>query len=422
MGACSCTASEDPIQRDPLVFARLKTAAKPESNRPWPQFCGPDRENISADTGLLTEWPQDGPPLAWTARGVGAGYSSVSVADGVLFTMGSDGRDEFVICLSAEDGSILWKKANGKARGDGMGDGPRSTPTIDGDRVYALGANGDLSCRQIDSGEVVWQVNILKEFDSNNIGWGISESVLIDGDRLICTPGGQEATLAALDKTTGKTLWKASVPGGGPAAYSSPIVVEAGGVRQYVTFIHQGVVGVRADDGKFLWMDRNSANGTANCANILFGADHVFSSSGYGTGGALVKLTSSEGETSAELVYHTNDLKVHHGGMVLLDGYVYGSDEGVLTCMDFLTGDIQWQNRSVGKGALTYADGHLYLRSESGPVALVQATPDEYIEKGRFNQPDRSGNASWPYPVVAGGRLYLRDQELLLAYDLKARP
>lgn len=399
-------------------------ADAPNANEPpllgWPQYNGPRRDNRSGDTGLLDDWPTDGPPLVLRVEGLGVGYSSVALADGKVLTMGSRGADECVIALDGESGAEVWAVRIGATRKDGMGDGPRGTPTIDGDRVYALGANGDLVCLSLSDGSTLWSTNILQQFDARNIGWGISESVLVDGDRLICTPGGKQATMAALDKLTGKVVWKAKAPEAPPAAYSSAIAVDLKGVRQYVNFTHTAVIGVRADNGDFLWSNSASANGTANCSSPVAYRGYVFSSSGYGQGCALVKITGKRGRDGADLVYKNEELRSHHGGVVLDGQYVYGTDEGVMKCLDVMTGKTQWQDRSVGKGAVVYADGKIILRSEQGPIAMMDATPEGYHERGRFDQPDRSGQAAWAHPAVADGKLFIRDQGLLLVYDLRA--
>jgi outer membrane protein assembly factor BamB len=394
-------------------------AATSRTDTGWTQYAGPGRDNKSAETGLLQAWAPEGPPLVWTARNLGMGYSSVSVSDGKVLTMGSRGDDEYVIAVDLASGDEVWSTRIGRTRPDGAGGGPRGTPTIDGDKVYALGANGDLACLNLDGGRRVWGGNILQEFGGNNIGWGISESPLVDGERVIVTPGGRNGTMVALNKNTGKTLWKAQTPGNPAAAYASAIAFDFDGVRQYVNFTHAGVIGVKADDGQFLWGNGASANGTANCSTPLHHNGHVFSASAYSTGGALVKLTGGSGRVSAELVYKTRQLENHHGDMVIIDGYLYGTDGGSLLCLDVMTGDVKWQNRSVGKGAVVYADGRIILRSEQGPVALVEATPDGYREHGRFDQPNRSNQAAWPHPVVADGKLFLRDQANLLCYNLR---
>lgn len=389
---------------------------------PWPQFRGPNRDGISLETGLLDRWPADGPQLAWTATGLGAGYSSVAVADGLVLTMGNQGNEECLLAMDLRDGRPRWKAACGPAFRESRGDGPRCTPTVDGDRVYALGANGGLICAELRTGRIIWQKDLLREFDARNITWGISESVLVDGDRLICTPGGRQATMVALNKHNGSVVWRVHVPEAGAAGYASAIPLTVGGVRQYVQFTSRAVIGVRAEDGQFLWSDSSSANSTANCSMPVVYGDHVFTASGYGTGGTLLRLQSQGNQTTATRVYETKDMKNHHGGMIVLDGYLYGSnDPGILTCIELLTGRVVWTDRSVGKASLTYADGHLYVRSEQGPVALVEATPEGYREKGRFRQPQRSDKNSWAYPVVADGKLFLRDMDVLLVYDIRAR-
>lgn len=413
---------------------REKTSKKPSTSKSaakssertssgagdWPCYGGPAFDNVSRESGLLKSWPDGGPPQAWTATGLGEGYSSVTVAEGLVFTMGNVQTSETVTALDLETGKKVWQQKTAPASQLQAGDGPRGTPTYDEGNVYALGGNGDLSCLNAQTGKPVWQKNILQEFGGRNIQWGISESVLIDGEKLICTPGGANGTLVALNKKSGKVLWRSLVPGKSPAGYSSAIVAEVDGIRQYVQFLHAGVVGVRADNGEFLWGNDDSANGTANCSSPLFADNMVFSASGYGKGGAMVKLTARGKKVEATHAYHTNKMESHHGGMVLLDGHVYGSsDPGVVRCLELATGNVKWEDRSVGKGSITCADGHLYVRSERGPVALVEANPASYVETGRFDQPDRSNAQAWAHPVVAQGKLFLRDQNSLLVYDVK---
>lgn len=382
----------------------------------WPQYRGPNRDNISTDKGLLDSWPADGPKLAWQQTGLGEGYSSVAISGGKLFTMGNRGNDEMLLAFDVADGKPLWSAKTGRAYRENAGNGPRGTPTVDQDRVYALGANGDLACVKIDKGEIVWQKNILEEFGGSNIQWGISESVLIDGNNLICSPGGKQGTIVALNKMTGRPIWQSKVEGAPPAAYSSLIAVDFGGTRQYVNFVHTGVVSVSAKDGAPLWGFRESANGTANCSTPLHANGIVYTSSGYGTGAASFKLAPGG---KASLAYSNKGLDNHHGGMVLLDGHVYGFGEQALKCIDLKSGNEKWKDRSVGKGSVTYADGHLYLRGERGSVALAVASPDGYDEKGKFEPPTPSGKPSWSHPVVCGGKLFLRDMDTLLVYDVK---
>ncbi len=388
------------------------------ANTDWSQYGGARRDNRATDTGLLKSWPDGGPEHVGTAKNLGLGYSSVSFAPGVVLSMGSRGDAEFVICLDAESLDEKWSTRIGKTRPDGMGAGPRGTPTVDGDRVYALGANGDLVCLSLADGKPVWGGNILEVFGATNIVWGISESPLVDGDRLVVTPGGKEGTMVALDKHSGKPLWRALVPGTPQSGYSSIVVVETGGVRQYVNFVHTGVVGVRAADGQVLWGNDSSANGTANCSSPVIWKGNVFSASGYGTGGALVTLAGGRQGVAATLAYQTKEMKNHHGGMVVDGDYLYGTDEGVLKCLEVKTGKVMWENRSVGKGAVVWADGKLILRAEEGAVALVEATPRGYVELGRFTPENRSDRPAWPHPVIAEGKLWLRDQETLTVYSI----
>jgi outer membrane protein assembly factor BamB len=406
-----------------LVYLFIVIASAQQSVSDWPQWRGSDRTGISKETGLLKSWPPGGPQLLWKAGGLGGGYSTPSVASGRVFAMGYRGNDEVVWALEVATGKGLWMTRVAQANYYiDVNDGSRSTPTVDGNRLYTLGASGDLVCLQATDGKLLWSRNMVREFGGNVPGWGYSESPLVDGDKVIATPGGRQATLVALNKTNGQEIWRAQVPQGDGAHYSSCIAAEVNGQRQYIQFLRGGVVGVDAKDGKFLWRYNSPANGTANCSTPIFHNNHVFAASGYNTGGGLVKLTASNnGGVSATEVYFTRQMQNHHGGMVLVGDYVYGfSDAMGLTCLDFKTGEVKWANRSVGKGSVTYADGHIYLRNEGrGTVALVEATPTAYVEKGRFDPPQRSGKNTWPHPVVAGGRLYLRDQDTLFCYAIK---
>jgi outer membrane protein assembly factor BamB len=283
---------------------------------------------------------------------------------------------------------------------------------------------------------VRWKKNVRTEFDGKPGIWAYAESPLIDGDVLVCTPGGDKATLLAVNKKNGETIWKAPLPkgeaaggrgsmAGNTAAYASPIVATVGGVKQYIQFLHGGLVGVSAKDGKLLW-HYDGVKGITNCTTPLFHDGSVFvSAAGRGrsptSGSALVKLTASDGGITPKEVYHIQDLANHHGGVVRVGGYVYGTSNSGLVCIDFKTGETKWQNRSVGKGSIAAADGRLYVRSEDGPIALVEATPAGYKEISRFEQPDRSGKKAWPHPVIAGGRLYVRDQGVLLCFDVKEK-
>lgn len=386
-----------------------------------PQFRGPRRDGQSGSGNNITKsWPRSGPKPEWSANGLGAGFSAVSVANGRVYTMGLNGNDEKVFAINERDGRPAWSvSTGGGAYKDGSGDGPRCTPTVDGDRLYALGALGDLVCIDAKSGQRRWHKNILKEFGGSAGHWGICESPLIDGEKVIVTPGGRGATVIALNKNNGNLLWKSRVPSDPGPGYASAIAVEVGGVRQYVNFTASGLIGVRADDGEFLWQSDSASNGTANCSAAVFHDNHVFYGSGYGTGGTCLRLESNGNTTRAEEVYKTKDMKNHHGGMVIADGFLYGCDENILTCLDLLSGKVMWKERSPGKGSITLADGLLIVRNEQGPVTLVEANSQRYVEKGQFDQTNRSRRQAWAYPVVANGHLLLRDQETLLCYDLR---
>lgn len=388
----------------------------------WPRFNGANQDNISTETGLLQEWPSEGPNLLWTAKGLGAGYSGLSIVKGTIYTLTNKAAGECMVALDAGTGEKIWCTAFGPATNPSVGPGPRSTPTVDGELAYGLGADGLLVAIETSTGKVKWKKNILEVFEGGNITWGICESVLVDGEKLICTPGGTKGTIVALNKRTGETIWTCVAPEKDPAGYASAIVAELAGIRQYVQFTGKGTIGV-STEGKFLWRNDSSANGTANCSSPLVSGDYVFSASNYGTGGALVKITPKENGLEATLVYHTKDMKSHHGDMVIKDGLIFGSDDpGVLTCLDLVTGKKMWQNRSVGKGSLTYADGMLILRGEDESVALVKAHGNKYEELGRFIQSDRSDKNAWTHPVVAAdGRLFLRDQDILHSYNIKRR-
>jgi outer membrane protein assembly factor BamB len=390
-----------------------------------PQWRGAHRDATSAETGLLKDWPKDGPPLAWKATGLGAGYSEVSVAGGRIYTMSERPNPDkpkkpvetFVLALDEADGKELWATPTGPRYGDG---GPRSTPTVDGDRVYALDPHGDLLCLEAATGKVVWSKNLPKDFGGEVGGWHYSESVLIDGDRLICTPGGKTATLVALDKKSGDTVWKCEVPKGGDRAeYSSVVVADVGGQKQYIQFLHGGVVGVKASDGTFLWRYDHPANGTANCSTPVYHDGRVFAASAYGQGGGQARVPGDAARSKAEEVYFVKEMQNHHGGMVLVDGYLYGEGGGQLYCVDFKTGEIMWHERQPGKGSIAYADGRLYYRSEGGPVTLVEANPKKYVERGRFETPKGGSGPAWAHPVLANGKLYLRHADVLFCYDVK---
>ena len=404
-----------------LAVALFLGVAAVHAAADWPQWQGPDRTRISKETGLLNEWPTEGPRLIWTANSLGTGYGSMAVAGDRVFLQGSRGNNSFVIALNRADGAEVWSKALGpietRMRSD-RGAGPRGTPTVDGDRLYVLTENGDLACLKTD-GSPVWQLNILKEFGGRQLQWLVSESPLVDGPHVIVTPGGPGAGMVKLDKMTGKTVWT-SKDLSDTAAYSSIVAANVQGVRTYMTFTATAGVGVRASDGKLMFRYPNAANNVANVATPVYSDNKVFFASAYGTGGGLLNLTVQNGEVAATEAYFTREMKNHHGGMVLVDGYLYGYNDLILTCLEFATGKMMWRDRGVGKGSVTYADGHLYLQSENNVVGLAEATSSGYREKGRFEIPDKA-QMSWAHPVISDGRLYVRNQDTLLVYDIKAK-
>ena len=384
----------------------------------WPQWHGPDRTNLSAETGLLKQWPKEGPQQVWSVSGLGNGYGTVAVQGDRIFVQGTMGGNSVVFCLGRADGKRIWATALGGSLDEDKGNGPRGTPTVDGDRVYALSEEGSLACLRAKDGSTAWRRDILKEFKASNIKWLISESPLVDGNNLIVTPGGPGASIAALDKMTGRTAWTTKELSD-PAGYSSCIAADVQGVRTIMTLNSKAGVGVRASDGKLMWRYTKVANGTANVATPVYQKDMVFYTSAYNTGCALLRLKAENGEVRAEEVYFSREMMNHHGGVVLVNGYLYGFSNAILTCMEFQTGKVMWKDRSVGKGCLTYADGNLYLLGEGNAVGLAEANPSAYIEKGRFSIPDQ-GWPSWAHPVVCGGKLYIRNQGTLACFNIRA--
>jgi outer membrane protein assembly factor BamB len=434
-----------------LTFA-LTTAMTFAGPFDWPQWQGPDRNGISREGGLLKEWPKGGPPLAWKVKELGGGYSTPSVAAGRLFGMSNRGDDEVVWALSEADGKTLWVARLGPAFFQQMPqgkEGPGCTPTVDGELVYVEGLAGDVACLQASDGKIIWQRSLKRDLGGRAPTWSYRESPLVDGAKLICTPGGEDATLVALDKLTGKTIWKSQVPSGDPgradnpsrggfggfggsgAAYASAIAVDFDGQREYVQLTAKALVGVAASDGKFLWRYSRAASSFGiNCSTPIYHDGLVFAASAYGAGGGLVKLSrDTNGSVQAEEVYLSKKMQNHHGGVILLDGCLYGAnggnEGGALVCLDFKTGNVLWDERNdpdrrAPKGSVALADGRLYYRTERGAMLLIEPNPKQYVERGRFDQPDRSEQPAWSHPVIANGKLYLRDQDVLFCYDVKA--
>lgn len=381
------------------------------------------RDGHSPDKGLLTEWPAGGPPLVWTVQGVGGGYSTPSITGGRIYGMGYSETDEVVWALDAKDGKEIWRTVLGPAdRKIGYSEGSRCTPTVDGDFCYVLGASGTVGCLETASGRLVWKKNLGKEFGGQMMsGWGFSESPLVDGDRVVCTPGGAQGTMLALNKKTGERLWQTAEIKD-KAAYTSIYPATIGGVRQYVQLTDASVFGVEPASGKVLWRAPRSGR-TAVIPTPIVKDDHVYVTSGYGVGCNLFKVSKQGDVFQAEQVYASKAMVNHHGGVILVGDHLYGYSDGKgWVCQEFATGKSVWEEKGkLGKGAVSYADGHLYLRHETdkGTMVLIEATPDGFKEKGRFDPPNRSDKNSWPHPVIVGGRLYLRDQGVLLCYDVK---
>jgi outer membrane protein assembly factor BamB len=397
------------------VFAQSSRSAAVHD---WPQWHGPDRTNISKETGLLKQWPSGGPKLLWTSRGLGSGYGSPAIKGDRIYVQGTKSNQSAVFALDRGNGRPVWHAPLGRALDQDRGGGPRGTPTVDGETVYVLTENGDLACVRDKDAHVVWRRNILKDFGGDNPNWHISESPLVDGSRLIVTPGGRGAGMVALEKTDGKEVWRSSQLSD-TAGYASCIVADIHNVRTIMNLTSKAGVGVRASDGKLMWSNGNAANRTANCTTPVYHDGKVFYTSAYGTGCNLLALTPAGGEIKAQEMYFSREMQNHHGGVILVNGMLYGSSGSILTCMDWNEGKSVWKNRSVGKGSLTYADGHLYLFGENNIVGLVEATPEEYREKGRFEIEDQK-RPSWAHPVVCDGKLYIRNQDYLNCYDVRA--
>jgi outer membrane protein assembly factor BamB len=407
-------------------------AGKGRASAYWPQWRGANRDGVANESGLLDSWTERAPALLWKAGNLGRGFSSVSIADGRIFTMGDRDNGQYVIALDLDSGKELWSTLIGDVWEPQGYAGPRCTPTVDGAYVYVLGPHGDLVCLDAARGKEIWHRNMQRDFGGRmHSGWGYSESPLVDGDKLVCTPGGKDAGIVALDKKTGREIWRAAIPSLGPqggdgAAYSSIVVTTGAGVRQYVQLMGRGVAGVDARDGRFLWGYNRVANGTANIPTPLVSGDYVFCSSGYRTGAALLKLVPDDGGVKAEEVYFLDgkEFQNHHGGMIMLGDYIYaghGHSAGAPICLEWKTGKTAWRhNRGPGTGsaAVAYADGNLYFRFQNGLMALIGATPEGYREKGTFKIPDVE-QPSWSHPVIADGKLYLREQDALYCYDVK---
>jgi outer membrane protein assembly factor BamB len=399
-----------------LIVAVLSfwTVSAAQNGADWPQWRGPNRDGISKETGLLKQWPENGPPLVWKAKGAGGGYSSLAVSNGRIYTLGLRGKSEFVVAFDVASGKEVWATAHGGAFRNDRGDGPRGTPTVDGDRVYALGGDGDLSCLEAKTGKIVWTLNVLQKFGGSNIQWGISESPLVIGEKVLVNAGGPNASIVALNKKDGSVIWKSQSDEEG---YSSAITLQTEVGTQVVFFTADRAVGLDLKDGKLRWEYKRPSNRTANVATPIARGNRVFISSDYGTGGGVVEIKA---DGSAQEVYFNREMRNHHSSSILIGDYLYGFSSGILTAMRFDNGEVAWKDRSVGKGSLAFADGHLYAFSENGVVGLIEVSPTAYKEKSRFRI-QQDSLPTWTHPVIAGGRLYLRDQDTIYAYDVREK-
>jgi outer membrane protein assembly factor BamB len=416
-----------------LLVANPAMAADPAAN--WPTFRGPDRSAVSSDKGLLQAWPAEGPKIVWETKGAGRGYASLAVADGKIYTLGdgapasgSGDKIEFLSAFSLEDGKPLWQTETGSPWNSGAPtwQGSRSTPTVDGDRVYVITPYGKLFCCDAAKGEVKWSKDLKEEFGGKKgDGWGYSESVLIDGDKAVFTPGGDKHTMVAVNKTTGEPVWTCIRPGDRGAGHASIVIADVGGTRVYVTTTASGAMGVRAADGKLLWsyeIDRT----TAVIPTPIVRGDLVFFAAGYKRGGALLKqIAEPENMVKVEEIYPIKQaLANKHGGIVLVGNHLFGDsdDAGVPFCADLMSGEVVWKERGSGRGSAAFAaaDGCVYIRFQNGVVALAKATSEGYKETGSFKIPGDETMPSWSHPVITGGRLFLREQDRILCYDVTA--
>src|SRR5262245_18665480 len=410
-----------------------RTANMAAATSDWPQWRGPERNGISRESGLLKQWPKEGPKLLRQVNDLGDGFSTPSVVGTRIYLMSNRGMEnEFVQALSTQDGKLIWTTRVGNV-GNPEQDPPfakaRSTPTVDGDFIYALGSDGDLVCLEAQSGKIRWQKSLRKDFDGKPHDWAYAESPLVDGDILVVTPGGAQATLVALNKKTDAVIWKSAVPGADPAGYASAIVVQACGRKQYVQFLSKGIVGVDATTGAFLWRYKEVVKGPAQAFTPVARDGYVYGGA-LGVGGGAGRLKPDDAGVAADQVYFARDLPNGFGGAVLVGDYLYGTrTRQGLVAVEFTTGKIKWQAESTGSGSVTYADGHIYLHEADGDLVLVEATPEGYREKGRFTPPNQSkkkqagpyAERAFAYPVIANGRLYIRDLQTLWAYDINAR-
>ena len=389
----------------------------------WPQFHGPARDNLSGDTGLLKHWPEDGPPLAWRVQGIGHGFATVSIGDGRIYTAGDlDGQT--VISALDLSGKILWQTANGPSY-DQSHPGARVTPTFDKGRLYHLG-DGPIACFDAATGRQTWSRNLFDEFGGRRPRWGLAESPLIDGSRVICSPGSEEIAMVALDKQTGQTLWTCR-GAADPPGYSSAILVEYGGLRQIVTMTAEAAIGVAADNGELLWRYEHPAPYDVNACTPIHRDGRLILTGTWGRGATMLKLNVQGDRCTVEEVWRTKELDNEHGGVVLVGDFLFGHADGNhrkrhWACLEFETGGTAYSAKGLpgNSGTLTYADGMLYCMGQKGDIAMVEAVPDDFRIINRFKLPPGEG-PYWAHLVVCGGRLYVRHSDTLYCYDVRDR-
>lgn len=402
-----------------LCFASLKVHALD-----WPQFRGPDRTGVSRETGLLKEWPASGPKQVWLSKDLGLGYSGPAVMGGKIFIMGAKKNKEYLFCLDEKSGATLWSTSLGSVFDSAWGNGPRGTPSVDGDRVYAMSGQGQLVCASVADGKLKWK-KTMKSLGGIIQKWGYTESVLVEGNLVLCTPGGKKGTMAALDKMTGKLVWQ-SADWQDNAQYASIVPAEIQGVKQYVQLTQTQFAGIAAEDGRVLWQADFMGGRVAVVPTPIVHDSHVYISAGYGAGSVQVKIDTDQ--TVSE-VYSNKVMKNHHGGVIKVGNYLYGySDAAGWVCQDWSTGEKMWgEKQELRKGAIGSADGKLYcLEEDSGTVVLIDASPDGWKEQGRFTLSPQTEQRSdrgkiWTHPVIANGKLYLRDQELFFCFDISSK-
>ena len=386
----------------------------------WAQWRGPNRDGVNPEKNLLDEWPAEGPKILWRVQGVGGGFSSLAVAGGVIYTLGDLEDACYLFALDVE-GKHMWKARIGAPGGHRKYPGPRSTPTVAEGKVYALGQQGDLVCVDAKNGKEAWRVNVVRDFRGQMMsGWRWSESPLVDGDKLVITPGGAQGAVVALNKDTGKVIWRCE-DFKDRAGYSSLIIREIGGVRQYLQLTGNSVAGIGAKDGKRLWQAARQGR-TAVVSTPIFNKGHLFVTSGYNVGCNGFKVSYDGTDFKAREVYqHAGraGMANHHGGVIRVGEHVYGSNGSQLSCIHLVTGKVMWNERSAGKGSIIVVGDKIILRTERGPVSLVKLDPKDYKEISKFEQPDRTRHRAWSHPVVSDGVLYLKDQDTLFAYDLR---